>query len=237
MQTHVPSGRGLPGPSPPRTGLGAVSGFALLCRPKGAEGLSAVKWQFLEPLVFSYERPKFRAEGPGDPPGAGGCVCPVGRAGGGGGGSLAPLAAADLPVGGAGCRVQSGQLGVGRVLGSGRLREGPQELRGARLVRGLGCQQVVSARGHVHGPGVSAAGSCRGWCVLEERSQCLRGSGWGISPQEPPDGTSFQQHSALREGGQGWGARSCWQGLFSKPLGSPSHRCPPSTALLGKGAG
>lgn len=23
--------------------------------------------------------------------------------------------------------------------------------------------------------------------------------------------------------GRGWGARSCWQGLFSKPLGSPSH--------------
>lgn len=61
MQTHVPSGRGLPGPSPPRTGSGRCS--AVFCRPK--EGRGCQPWaQFLEPLSFSATRgPKFGQKG------------------------------------------------------------------------------------------------------------------------------------------------------------------------------
>lgn len=68
---------------------------------------------------------------------------------------------------GAGSRVWPAWGGEGS--GFGRLREGPQELRGGPAGPRAGLPAVVSARGHVHGPGVSAAGSCRGWCVLEER--------------------------------------------------------------------
>ena len=162
-----------PGPSPPRTGLGAVSGFPLLCRPRGGQRQLSATWgTVFGDACFQLREARVRAEGPGDPPRAVAARRAVSAQrdvpGHRGGGSLADLAAADLPVG-LGCRVQSvSSSGWGGLWIRVATRGAAGAQRGQAGPRS-GLPAAVSACGRVRGPGVSPAGSCKGWCVLAER--------------------------------------------------------------------
>lgn len=145
---------------------------------------------------------------------------------------------ADLPVG-LGCRVQSvASLGWGGFWVRAAAR-------GAAGALGASCPEAELASSGQHAVGMSTGlGSvllalAEGGVSWRRGSQCLRGSlVGGISPQElqmEPVSSSIQRSG---KEGRGWGARNCWQGLFSKPLGGQATPVPtPSTALLGKGAG
>lgn len=164
-----------------------MSEFALLCRPRGGQrGLSAMWGTVFGDACFQLREARVRAEGPGDPPRAVAARRAVSAQrdvpGHAGGGSLADLAAADLPVG-LGCRIQS-------VSGSGWgglwIRAAARGAAGAQ--RGSGWSEVWAA----------SSGQClwaclQAWgqrCWLLQRVVCLGGEGpsacggpgWGISP-------------------------------------------------------
>lgn len=170
-QTHVPSGRGLPRafPTEDRTCLSLLFSAG---PGEGRGGCQPCGVRFLEMLVFSCGRPEFGQkgleilQGPWQP---GGPCLPSGTCRGMrvGGAWLTWQRLTSLWGWGAGSRVCLAQGGEGS--GFGQPREGLQELRGGQAGPRSGLPAVVSACGHVCRPGVSAAGSCKGWCVLEER--------------------------------------------------------------------
>lgn len=122
---------------------------------------------------------------------------------------------------------ECGQLGVGRVLGSGGCEKGRRSSEGGRLVRGLGCQQWSAPVGMSTGLGSVLLALAEGGVSWRRGSQCLRGSWLGNKPSGASDGASFQQHSALREGGQGLGCKELLAGPFLQTLGEPEPpRCP-----------
>lgn len=219
MQTRVPLGRGLPRALPAKDRAG---GDVWVCSSLQAQG----KVEAVGHVGRSFWSCLFSAAGPGNPPravAAGRAVSARRGVPGVGGGSLAPLA--DLP-GGLGCRVQSA---ASSGWGGFWVRAAARGDTGAQSGAGwseAGLPAVVSARRHARGHGVSA-------CLGGEGPSGCGGPGWGVSPQEPQMApvSSSTQHSGKE--GRAWGARSCWQGLFSKPWGAPT----PSTAWPGRGAG
>lgn len=126
---------------------------------------------------------------------------------------------------------ECGQLGVGRVLGSGGCERGCRSSEWGRLVRGLGCQQWSAPAGMSMGLGSALLALAEGGVSWRRGSQCLRGSWLGNKPSGASDGAGFQSTQRSGKEGRGWGPRSCWQGLFSKPWGGPS--CPGAHTLHG----
>ena len=191
----------------------------------------------MEMLVFSCERPEFGQkgleilQGPWQP---GGPCLPSGtcRGIGVGGVWLTWQRLTSLWGWGAGSRVCPAQGGEGS--GFGWPQEGLQELRGGRLVRGLGCQQRSVPVGVSAGLGSVLLALAKGGVSWRRGAQRLWGSWLGNKPSGASDGASFQQHSVLREGGQGLGCEELPAGPFLQTLGGPELPRSPRPPWLGR---
>lgn len=240
-QTRVPSGRGLPRALPAWAGGGVWVCSSLQAQGRAEGAVSHVGRSFWSHLFSAMRGPSSGRRAWRSSKGRGsreGCVCPAGLAGGGGGGSLAPLAVADVPVG-LGCRVQSvASLGWGGfwVQAAARGAVGAQS--------GAGWSEGWAASSGQHPRACPWAWGQLCWllqrvvCLGGEGPNACGGPGWGISPREPQMELVSRALSA-----QGRRAGAGVQGAAGRafspnPGGARAAPVPtPSTALLGRGAG